>query len=150
MKCAQCGNEVKVKGAKFCPFCGGEIEQGAELAGYTRLQFFSVMGDAEFQNQWDELKSMSAAEVLDWLRGNPPIQYVYRFYGEWHIPSYPPHRGNWSRFICRDDIKDVSKNGKVYAKRAKLVRQNFSDIGKNVFLTHEECEAAIKEEIEKC
>lgn len=152
MKCARCGNEVKVKEAKFCPFCGQEIEQCAELAGYTRLQFFSAMGDTEFQNKWDEVKSMSAAEALAWLREKPPVHYVYRFFGEWEEPDKYKKRGVSKRsgFICNGDISYVAKHGSVTVKRSKLVHQIFGDIGTDAFWTREECEAAIKEEIEKC
>lgn len=150
MKCKKCGNEIKVREAKFCPFCGGEIAQDDEIAGYTRLYFFSKMGDKQFESEWEEVRTMSAANALAWLRSCPPALYVYRIYGEWMVPTGNCRRqAHLSRFIYRSDVKYVSEHGNVSIRRTKFSKNLFDDIGIHVFLTREECEAAIKEELEK-
>ena len=78
MKCEKCGNEIKIKEAKFCPFCEEVVEQKEGLAGYTRAQFFSVTGDEEFSNLWEEIKNMTADEFLSWLMSRPKAKYVWK------------------------------------------------------------------------
>lgn len=141
MKCEKCWNEIKVKEAMFCPFCGAPVEQKEELAGYTRGQFFSVTGDEEFFKAWEEVKNMDRDEALKWLRGYPIVHYVYRIFAEWEDGSR-----HYRRFINKDWINSVlSKNGKIYAQKAKLPLSALKDIGYTAFLTKEECNAAIED-----
>lgn len=147
MKCKKCGGEIKPKAAKFCSFCGVQLEQKEELSGYTRAQFFGFTGDDEFRASWESLKSMSADEFLHWIRQKPPAHYVYRFYGIWPSDYRFHGRREYARCIYRNDIKGVNKIGKVVAKKYRLTCQILPRIGIDAFWGKEECEAAIREEI---
>lgn len=144
MKCEKCNNEIKIKNAKFCPFCGEPIAEKVELANYTRAQFFSVGGDDEFREAWEKVRSMSANEAILWLREHPPVHYVYRIFGEWKSNSIS---GFSSKCIRRYCVKAVCKNGKCYPKKYKCTVGDLYYIGNEVFLTEEECKEAILEEV---
>lgn len=148
MKCTRCGNEIKVKDAKFCPFCGGTIEKQEELAGYTRGQFFSYTGDSEFREAWEAVKEMTADDALAWFREHPPTHFVYRFVGEW-VGEHRGRKRARAGAILRDSVKYYcSPEEKVTAKMYRLTCGLLSGIGKDAFWTKEECEAAIREELE--
>lgn len=143
MKCEQCGNEVKIKEAKFCPFCGGAIEQKEKLAGYTRAQFFSVTGDEEFAKSWNEIRNMSAAEFLSWIREHPTAKYVWKIYGK-----YRDGRRTRRMFVYKSEVKELLKepSGEVYARKSIFTFPDLIGNGVDIFNTEEECNAAIKEE----
>lgn len=89
---------------------------------------------------------MSAEEALAWLREKPTVKYIYRFFGEWETLDKTVMR---KRIVNRDLIKEILRiGGTVYAKKYKLTSQDFIELGVNTFWTLEECEAAIKEELE--
>lgn len=145
MKCTKCQNIVKIENAKFCPLCGGELVEEIKLAKYTRGQFFSLTGDEEFAKSWEEVRAMDAGSALAWLRDNPPIHRVYRFFGAWKPPGF---RHSFNRYVTVEELDDVFRFGKVFAKQSDLTFLNMKEIGKNSFFTKEECEEAIKKALD--
>lgn len=146
MKCTRCGKKIKMDDANFCPFCGGELEEEEELAGYTRAAYFSISGDDEFQEEWENIKKLDAKQFLEWLRGKPKARYVYRFHGNWTVGKGTSFCSRFNRIICKHEVAPVIGNsGTVTAKRTKLTYPMLKEIGENAFITKEDCELAIKE-----
>lgn len=145
MKCEKCNNEIKIKNAKFCPFCGVEIKERSEFAPYTRAQYFSLTGDDEFCEAWKDVRNMNADEALSWFREHPQAKYIYSFFGVWN--STNDTKKIYRRSINRNHIKRISMIGSVCPKRYKLTMDALGEIGEEVFLTEEECNSAIMEEI---
>lgn len=141
-KCKKCGNAIKVKDAKFCPFCGEVIEPEEEFAGYTRGQYFSFTGDSEFKDVWEKVRNMSAEDALAWIREYPHTHYVYRFFGKWSDRNGDRVR-HFARCIYDCEVKEVSTIGEVTPKKYKLTTALLGEIGKQAFFTEEECKEAI-------
>lgn len=146
MNCKKCGNKINVKDAKFCPFCGVEVEQKQDLAGYTRMQYFQYTGDEEFRSVWEEIRNMNVDEALSWLRSNPPAKYIYK------ICAKGSKKGNIrTHSINKCDVLEYAKHGfYIFPNEGKLtlgILQGYHN--SNIFYTKEECEKTIKEIVEE-